>query len=145
MNETFIRLITALAFCDSNPDPATDNHRRWTEILRAIWKTQHPLAMAFLASVNRNGLPNESPAELVQRAHHMAKTLLPDLAVKQQTEQREAATETNYEKMLREKSKYDPFLDGEVNLTRDSYTGGKGEPEPDAPTFIDKWGNVIQS
>jgi hypothetical protein len=33
----------------------------WIEALRAIWKQQTSIALAFLAAINRAGIPNESP------------------------------------------------------------------------------------
>ncbi len=36
MNETFIRLVGALAVCDA-PEPGCDEQARWTAVLQAIY------------------------------------------------------------------------------------------------------------
>jgi hypothetical protein len=137
-NETFIRLVVAaLAYCD---DPGCD-HARWTEILTAIYRMRYEPAHAFLSSSNAAGLPNESPAELLLRCHHMAKQLLPQLLREYRQQQAAKENDTNYAKFLREQADTDLFLDG-ANLTRDAYAG-PGDVEPERPAKLDRWGNVV--
>jgi len=140
MNEQFIRLVAALAVCDETP--GTDEHTRWTEILKAIYRMTYQPAHEFLARINMSGLPNESPAALLTRAHQHAKQLLPLLLLENPEVKANAATETNYEKYVRREREFDPFLDG-ANLTRDAYSG-KSQIEPEQKVTTDRWGNVVQ-
>ena len=139
----FLRLITVLASCNTDGDPSVDDHRRWIEALRAIWKQQTSIALAFLAAINRAGIPNESPTELLSRSHKMAKDLLPDLKKQYAMKPREAAAQTNREKFLQQKAEFDPFLGDDTLLTADAFSC-QGEPEPDVPTFVDKFGNMCR-
>jgi hypothetical protein len=141
MNETFIRLISALASCGAN-EPGNDEHACWTETLKAIYRLNHPPAHSFLASINLSGLPNEAPAELLLRSHRTAKAYLPELLRQYQAEKAKSDAETNHTKFLQSQSENDPFIDG-ANLTHDAYAG-RGDAEPEQLAKIDSWGNVIQ-
>jgi hypothetical protein len=79
MNETFLRLIASLATCGPSNEPGTNDHRRWTETLKAIYRLNHAPAHCFLASINVAGIPNEAPDSLLLRSHQMAKAPLPEL------------------------------------------------------------------
>ena len=142
MNETFICLISALAFCGTNK-PGNDDHARWTETLKAIYRLNHSPAHSFLASINLAGLPNEAPAELLLRSHRMAKAYLPELLREYQAEKAKADAETNHTKFLRQQAVSDAFLGEDTRLTRDAYAG-RGDVEPEQPAKLDAWGNVIQ-
>lgn len=139
MNETFLRLIASLATCGPSNEPGTNDHRRWTETLKAIYRLNHAPAHCFLASINVAGIPNEAPDSLLLRSHQMAKAPLPELLRDVKT--KEAATaETEHQTFVRQESSFDPFLE-DVNLTRDAYAG-RGEVDPDKPLLLDAWGNV---
>jgi hypothetical protein len=142
MNETFIRLISALASCGTN-EPGNDEHARWTETLKAIYRLNHPPAHSFLASINLSGLPNEAAAELLLRCHRMAKAYLPELLRQYQAEKAKSDAETNHNKFLRQQVESDPFLGEDTQLTRDAYAG-RGCAEEEQPAKLDAWGNVIQ-
>ena len=139
MNETFIKLVAALAFCDTT-EPGNDEYARWTAVLQAIYRLRDTQAHSFLAAINLAGLPNESPSSLLQRAHSHAEQLLPKLLVEYREAKRKEAADTNKNKFLRQQAESDPFLQ-DANLTRDAYSG-RGELEPDPPTLLDPWGNV---
>jgi hypothetical protein len=139
MNETFIRLVAALAFCGTN-EPGNDEYARWTVVLQGIYRLRDVQAHSFLAAINLAGLPNESPSELLLRAHQHAKQLLPQLLAEYREAKKKEAADTNKNKFLRQQAESDPFLQ-DANLTRDAYSG-RGELEPDPPTLLDPWGNV---
>jgi hypothetical protein len=141
MDEIFIRLVVSLATCEPSNEPGTDNHRRWTDTLKAIYRMNHPPAHAFLASINLAGIPNEAPESLLLRAHQMAKGLLPSLLRDLQTKEA-GASETEHEKFVRQESSFDPFLEN-ANLTRDAYSG-RGEVEPEQPVRLDRFGNCVR-
>jgi hypothetical protein len=138
MNETFIRLVAALAFCGN--EPGNDEYAQWTAVLQAIYRLRDAQTHSFLAAVNLSGLPNESPSELFLRAHRHAKQLLPQLLTEFREGKRKEAADTNKNKFLRQQAESDPFLQ-DANLTRDAYSC-RGELEPDPPTLLDPWGNV---
>src|SRR5258708_5813845 len=106
MNETFIRLIAGLAFCDT-PEPGLDEHARWTAVLQALYRLRDERSHAFLSSINFAGLPNESPAELLSRSHRMAKELLPGLVREYREAKAKADAETNHNKFLRQQAESD--------------------------------------
>lgn len=142
MNETFVRLIAALAApCDS--DPGIDDYARWTEILRAIYRFRDAQAHSFLAAINAAGLPNEPPTALLIRSHRHAKELLPRLLMEYREARAKAETETNHNKFLRQEADTDPFLAG-ATLTRDAFAG-RADIEPEQPAKLDAWGNVVRS
>ena len=139
MNETFIRLVAALAFCGTT-EPGNDDHARWTAVLQGIYRLRDTQAHSFLAAINLAGLPNEAPAALLLRAHQHAKQLLPKLLAEYREIKRKEAGETNHNKYLKAQAECDPFLDG-ANLTRDSFAG-LGDIEPEQPAKVDPWGYV---
>lgn len=140
MDEIFLRLVASLAVCDPN-EPGTDNHQRWTDILKTIYRLDHPPAHAFLASINMAGFPNEAPDSLLLRSHQMAKALLPQLLRDLRTKE-SAPAETQHEAFVREESAFDPFLE-DSTLTRDAYAG-RGEVEPEQPVRLDGFGNCVR-
>jgi hypothetical protein len=107
MNETFIRLVAALAFCGTN-EPGNDEYARWTALLQAIYRLRDTQAHSFLAAINLSGLPNESPSALLARAHSHAKQLLPQLLAEYREIKKIEAAETNKNKFLREQAASDP-------------------------------------
>lgn len=137
---TFIRLVDVLAFCDQ-PNPGIDDHARWTETLKAIYRLNHPPAHSFLASINLRGLPNEAPAELLLRCHRMAKAYLPELLREFEAKKAKADAETNHTKFLRQQAESDPFIGEDTQFTRDAFAG-RGDVEPERPARLDAWGNV---
>ena len=142
MTDTFIRLIAALACCNS-PEPDLNEHARWTAVLQAIYRLRDVQAHSFLAAINLAGVPNESPSALLLRSHQHAKQVLPKLLVEYREAKRKEAADTNQNKFLRQQTASDPFVEG-ANLTRDAYAG-LAEAEPEQAIKIDSWGNVIQS
>jgi hypothetical protein len=140
MNETFIRLVGALSFCDA-PEPTIDEHARWTAVLQAIYRLRDIQAHAFLTSINNAASRNEAPAALLLRAHEMARTYLPVLLRQYQAEKVKAESDTNHDKFLRQQSESDPFLGEETQLTRDSFAG-RGDAEREEPARLDAWGYV---
>lgn len=107
MDERFLSLVVSLATCEPSNEPGTDNHRRWTDTLKAIYKMNHPPAPSFLASINLAGLPNEAPESLLLRSHQIAKGLLPQLLRDLRTKEA-APAETQHEQFVREESSFDP-------------------------------------
>ena len=139
MRETFIKLVAALAVCDS-PEPAIDDRARWTTLLKAIYRLNDPQAHSFLAAINISGLPNESPSALLLRSHLHAKQALPALLMAMREAQQKAEEKTNRSRYIQEQAQSDPFLEN-ANLTTDAFAR-RGAVEPEQPAKLDGWGNV---
>ena len=70
------KTVAALAYCDVSK-VGIDENARWTAVLQGIYRLREVQAHSFLAAINLSGLPNDSPSELLLRAHQHAKQLLP--------------------------------------------------------------------
>jgi len=121
-NSRIIQLLTSLA---SSPMPSPGFETPENEFERHQQeKHKALLELARLQTVSE--LSGSSRGLVLNRVSKYAAVLLSALL----RAQGEEAARTNHEKFLREAADYDPFLDGGVNLTRDSYAG-LGEVEPD--------------
>jgi hypothetical protein len=143
-NDTiFIQLISDLAKPSSLPDawkPSTDADALRTSVLKNLYRLNSSDAHKFLALLNTEAPPNESPTALLARAHRAAQELLPRLILKYQSLAEAEARKTAHDRFIKQESDFDQFLEG-ANLTRDSYAG-RGELEADPTTVLDAWGNV---
>jgi hypothetical protein len=94
------------------------------DVWQALTRVAHEVSPTGGIILNR--LDRDERDRVLQKVGEYARVLLSAFSRAQAKE----AKVTNHEKVLREAGTRDPFLDGDVNLTRDSFAG-RGEVEPD--------------
>jgi len=138
MNEKFIKIVTALTARYPHRGDPVENAKFsefQTDCLKELWKLRkHPPALNFLVAINHK---DESDEWRLLQAHRLATQLLPGL-LRQKQEQESESEMTRFQ---RERANLDPFLDGNTNLTRDSYSGQM--PADDLDYTFDSRGNVV--
>ncbi len=138
MNEQFLKLVAALTTpYPHNGDPFEE--KRFSEfqtaLLVALWNMRkHPPALNFLTAINYK---DETDQWRLRQAHRLAKELLPVLI----REKEKLNSESEMTRFQKRRSATDPFMDGNVCLTQDAYSG---EVEPDELDYeLDSRGNIV--
>ena len=120
MEEQFLKLITALTTAyptDGDPWMMQRFSEFQTNCLKSLWKIRkYPPALRFLAAINYVDETNEWR---LRQAHRLAKELLPILL----REKQERELESEMTQFQRQRSDFDPFVDENTPMTRDSFAG----------------------
>jgi hypothetical protein len=120
VNEQFLKIVAALTSRyphDGDPIENAKFSEFQTNCLKELWKLRkHPPALNFLAAIN---YMDETDEWRLREAHRLAKQLLPVLL----REKRNLESEPEMTRFQRQRSDFDPFVDENTPMTRDSFSG----------------------